>query len=239
MTGASPGSAQRLIGREGARRWRSWTAHARTLIPGLVDCHVHYSSPGGPDWVARFTDPPATLTLRAVELAGVSLRGGITSAREVGAPMGLNIRLAHAAAAGHFPAPHLRAAGAWIAHAGTYVPFAHHFASADELRAAIHEEIAAGADLIKVALAPWNADAPRPDGAPAVPFDAALLAVAVAAAHDAGLTHRLPCQRPRELPDRRPRRGRFAGARHVPRKRRLGGHGGQWDRLGTHHLRLG
>src|SRR5579884_1465244 len=52
---------------------------ARTLIPGLVDCHVHYSSPGGPDWIARFTDPPATLTLRAVELAGTSLRSGVTS----------------------------------------------------------------------------------------------------------------------------------------------------------------
>src|SRR5215475_13845742 len=43
---------------------------AQTLIPGLIDCHVHYSSPGGPDWIARFTDPPAVLTLRAVALAG-------------------------------------------------------------------------------------------------------------------------------------------------------------------------
>lgn len=160
---------------------------ARTLIPGLVDCHVHYSSPGGPDWIARFTDPPATLTLRAVELAGASLRSGITSAREVGAPDGLNIRLARAAAAGSFPAPHLRAAGTWIAHGGTYVPFARLFENADELRAAIQEEIAAGADLIKVALAPWN-DGMRPDGAAAIPFDAKLLAVAVEAAHAAGLT---------------------------------------------------
>jgi imidazolonepropionase-like amidohydrolase len=160
---------------------------ACTLIPGLVDCHVHYSSPGGPDWIARFTDPTATLTLRAVDLAGASLRSGITSAREVGAPGGLNIRLAHAAAAGRFPAPHLRAAGNWIAHDGTYVPFAHHFGNADELRAAVQEEIAAGADLIKVALAPWN-DGQRPEGAPAVPFDADLLAAAVAVAHGAGLT---------------------------------------------------
>jgi imidazolonepropionase-like amidohydrolase len=160
---------------------------ARTLIPGLVDCHVHYSSPGGPDWISRFTDAPATLTLRAVELAGASLRSGITSARELGAPDGVNIRLAQAAEAGLFPAPHLRAAGTWIAHQGTYVPFARHFANAAELHAAIAEQIAAGADLIKVALAPWN-DGMRPEGAPAVPFDAALLAVAVAAAHASGRT---------------------------------------------------
>jgi imidazolonepropionase-like amidohydrolase len=160
---------------------------ARTLIPGLVDCHVHYSSPGGPDWIARFTDPPATITLRAVDLAGTSLRSGITSAREVGAPDGLNIRLAHAAAAGSFPAPHIRAAGTWIAHGGTYVDFARHFGNANELRAAIQAEIAAGADLIKVALAPWN-EGMRPDGASEIPFDAELLGVAVQEAHAAGLT---------------------------------------------------
>jgi imidazolonepropionase-like amidohydrolase len=163
---------------------------ARTLIPGLVDCHVHYSSPGGPDWIARFTDPPATLTLRAVELAGESLRSGVTSAREVGAPDGLNIRLAQAAEAGAFPAPHLRAAGTWIAHRGTYVSFARLFEGADDLRAAIQEQVAAGVDLIKVALAPWN-EGQRPDGpagAPTIPFDADLLAAAVEAAHAVGLT---------------------------------------------------
>ncbi|HUS17839.1 MAG TPA: amidohydrolase family protein [Chloroflexia bacterium] len=159
---------------------------ARTLIPGLIDCHVHYCSPGGPDWIARFTDPPAQVTLRAVALAGSSLRSGVTSAREVGAPAGLNIALARAAAAGEFPAPHLHASGTWIAHRGTYVDFAHQFAGADELRAAIQHEIAAGADLIKVALAPWTEPAPA-DG-PAIPFDADLLAVAVAEAHAAGLT---------------------------------------------------
>jgi imidazolonepropionase-like amidohydrolase len=160
---------------------------ARTLIPGLVDCHVHYSSPGGPDWIARFTDPPVTLSLRAVELAGASLRNGITSAREVGAPEGLNVALSRAAAAGQFPAPHLHAAGTWIAHHGTYVPFARHFGDARELQAAIQREIAAGADLIKVALAPWN-EGMRPEGAPEIPFDADLLRIAVGEAHAAGLT---------------------------------------------------
>ncbi|HEV2237826.1 MAG TPA: amidohydrolase family protein [Ktedonobacterales bacterium] len=160
---------------------------ARTLIPGLVDCHVHYSSPGGPDWIARFSDAPQAITLRAVELAGQSLRSGVTSAREVGARDGLNIRLAHAAAAGDFLAPHLHAAGTWIAHQGTYVPFARHFGDAAALRAAIAEEVDAGADLIKVALDQWNPDK-RPEGAPTIPFDAALLAVAVEAAHAAGLT---------------------------------------------------
>ncbi|HYP20560.1 MAG TPA: amidohydrolase family protein [Chloroflexia bacterium] len=160
---------------------------ARTLMPGLIDCHVHYTSPGGPDWIERFTDPVPEVTLRAVELAGASLRSGVTSARDVGAPDDLNIRLSKAAASGAFPSPHIHAAGTWIAHQGTYVSFARQFATPDELRQAISAEVEAGADLIKIALAPWN-EGKRPEGAPAVPFDADLLAVAVEAAHAAGLS---------------------------------------------------
>jgi imidazolonepropionase-like amidohydrolase len=158
---------------------------ARTLIPGLMDCHVHYSSPGGPDWIARFTDPLPEISMRAVELAEASLRSGVTTARDVGAPLGVSIRLAHASRAGEIRAPNIRAAGTWIAHRGTYVSFARQFSEADELRAAIKTEIEAGADLIKVALSGWNEGA-RPQGAPDIPFDEKLLAAAVEEAHKAG-----------------------------------------------------
>ncbi len=158
---------------------------ARTLIPGLMDCHVHYSSPGGPDWIARFTDPLPEISMRAVELAEASLRSGVTTARDVGAPHGVSIRLAHAAQAGEIRAPNIRAAGTWIAHRGTYVSFARHFGEADELRGAIRTEIESGAELIKVALSGWNEGA-RPQGAPDIPFDEKLLAVAVEEAHKAG-----------------------------------------------------
>jgi len=138
---------------------------ARTLIPGLMDCHVHYSSPGGPEWIARFTDPLPEISIRAIELAETSLRSGVTTARDVGAPHGVSIRLARAARAGEIHAPNIRAAGTWIAHRGTYVSFARQFGEADELRNAIKTEIEAGADLIKVALAGWNEGA-RPQDAP-------------------------------------------------------------------------
>ena len=157
---------------------------ARWLIPGLMDCHVHYSSPGGPDWISRFTDPLPELTIRAIELAETSLRSGVTTARDVGAPHAVNIRLAQAAHAGEIQAPKIHAAGTWIAHRGTYVAFARHFGESGELRAAIKAEIDAGADLIKVALAPWNENA-RPENSPEIPFDDKLLAVAVEEAHRA------------------------------------------------------
>ncbi len=158
---------------------------ARTLIPGLMDCHVHYSSPGGPEWIARFTDPLPEISMRAIELAETSLRGGVTTARDVGAPQGVSIRLARAARSGEIRAPNIRAAGTWIAHRGTYVSFARQFGEADELRNAVRTEIEEGADLIKVALAGWNEGA-RPEDASDIPFDKKLLAVAVEEAHKAG-----------------------------------------------------
>ncbi len=158
---------------------------ARTLIPGLMDCHVHYSSPGGPEWIARFTDPLPEISMRAIELAEASLRSGVTTARDVGAPQGVSIRLARTARTGEIRAPNIRAAGTWIAHRGTYVSFARQFGEADELRDAIRTEIEAGVDLIKVALAGWNEGA-RPKDAPDIPFDKKLLAVAVEEAHKAG-----------------------------------------------------
>jgi len=158
---------------------------ARTLIPGLMDCHVHYSSPGGPEWIARFTDPLPEISMRAVELAEASLRSGVTTARDVGAPHGVSIRLAHKARAGEIIAPNIRAAGTWIAYRGTYIPFARHFGEPTELRDAIRIEIEEGADLIKVALAGWNEGA-RPQGAADIPFDEKLLSVAVEEAHSRG-----------------------------------------------------
>ena len=158
---------------------------ARTLIPGLMDCHVHYSGPGGPEWIARFTDPLPEISMRAVELAESSLRSGVTTARDVGAPQGVSIRLAQKSRAGEIRAPNIRAAGTWIAHRGTYVAFARHFGEPAELREAIRTEIEAGADLIKVALAGWNEGA-LPQGAPEVPFEEKLLAVAVEEAHRRG-----------------------------------------------------
>ncbi len=166
-------------------RVRIIDGRARTLIPGLMDCHVHYSSPGGPDWIARFTDPLPEISVRAVELVETSLRSGVTSARDVGAPQGVSIRLARAARAGELRSPNVHAAGTWIAHRGTYVSFARQFGDPRELRDAIKAEVDSGADLIKVALAPWNEGA-RPEKAPEIPFDEKLLAVAVDEAHQHG-----------------------------------------------------
>src|SRR5207244_2161407 len=159
---------------------------ARTLIPGLMDCHVHYSSPGGPDWIARFSDPLPQISMRAIDLAEASLRSGVTTARDVGAPQGVSIKLAHRARAGEINAPNIRAAGTWIAHSGTYVSFARHFGEAHELREAMRVEIEEGAELIKVTLYGWN-EGVRHREAVQMPFSEISLSVAVAEERTTGL----------------------------------------------------
>src|SRR2546422_10459692 len=108
--------------------------------------------------------------MRAIELAEASLRSGVTTARDAGAPQGVSIKLAHMARAGEIKAPNIRAAGTWIAHRGTYVAFARHFGEAHELRDAIRMEIEAGAEPIKVALYGWDQSA-RPKDEEEFPFN--------------------------------------------------------------------
>jgi len=158
---------------------------ARTLIPGLWIVMFTTVARAGPIGLHDLLILYPKSRMRAVELAETSLRSGVTTARDVGAPQGVSVRLAHAARAGEIRAPNIRAAGTWIAHRGTYVPFAIHFGEADELRTAIRMEMESGVDLIKVALSGWNEGA-RPEGAPEIPFGEKLLSVAVEEAHRAG-----------------------------------------------------
>src|SRR2546429_9581358 len=159
---------------------------ARMLIPGLMDCHVHYSSPGGPDWITRFSDPLPEISIRAVELAEASLRSGVTTARDVGAPHGVSIKLAHMARAGEINAPNIRAAGTWIAHRGTYVSFSRHFGEANELRVAIRMAIEAAPKVIQVAGSRRN-EGNRPQEAVGISFSEEMLSVAVEEAHQTGV----------------------------------------------------
>src|SRR5436190_23711009 len=52
-----------------------------TLLPGLIDCHVHFAISGGPDWLAEVREPYALATLRAAKHARDTLRAGFTMVR--------------------------------------------------------------------------------------------------------------------------------------------------------------
>jgi imidazolonepropionase-like amidohydrolase len=87
----------------------------RTLMPGLIDCHVHLTFSGEPQEVERAaTVPVPDIAWTAAASARQTLDGGVTTVRDVGARAGVAIRLREAIAAGRLPGPRMRAAGAII-----------------------------------------------------------------------------------------------------------------------------
>ena len=113
-----------------------------TVMPGGIDTHVHIESHFDPDGrVHRERDgssePVETLALYVAENAYVTLRSGITTAQSMGARIDGPVR--DALARGILPGPRLLTTYEWITE-GTE----------EELRAAVRERVAAGADAVKI-----------------------------------------------------------------------------------------
>ena len=124
----------------------------RTLLPGLIDAHAHYTfdpTEGSIAAIARRSD--AEIVLAAAGHAARALRAGVTTARGAGSIRDLELVLRDAIAAGHVPGPRLVAAGSAIGITGGH---GHQFGiEADgeqELRQAVRRIARHGADVIKI-----------------------------------------------------------------------------------------
>lgn len=120
-----------------------------TIVPGMVDCHAHFTGSGGANWIARFGDPEAELLARGPLGARALARMGILTARDVGAPRRLSLRIRDDLR-GDPGAPRILAAGTWIARTGKSPSFVTFVDSGQELLDAAMAELDAGADLVKV-----------------------------------------------------------------------------------------
>jgi imidazolonepropionase-like amidohydrolase len=123
-----------------------------TIMPGLIDSHVHLGFDGGPDPVARMrgqTDGQLlVLMLRSArELLGV----GVTTARDLGARGYLDVTVRDAIAAGMARGPRMIVAARPITVTGGHCWFMGAEAdSEDDLRRMVRTHHKHGADLIKV-----------------------------------------------------------------------------------------
>jgi len=87
----------------------------RTLLPGLIDAHAHYTfdpTEGSLQVIARRSD--AEILARAEAHAAVALRAGITTARGAGSVRGLELVLRDRIAAGLATGPRIVATGTAI-----------------------------------------------------------------------------------------------------------------------------
>ncbi len=80
-------------------------ASGLTLLPGLIDCHVHLTNLGeGLDFARELTTPPTLELMRAVRAAKRTLEAGFTSVRDAaGSPAGIRMAID----AGYFPGPRM------------------------------------------------------------------------------------------------------------------------------------
>jgi imidazolonepropionase-like amidohydrolase len=111
-----------------------------TVLPGLIDTHVHISSHFGKD--GRYTnegETPAQFILYAMENAYRTLMAGFTTVQSIGAPQDLDLR--DAVARGIIPGPRILT---------SIRPADENTGTPEEIRAFVRTVAKEGADLIKL-----------------------------------------------------------------------------------------
>ena len=137
----------------GARRMDLGDA---TLLPGLIDVHVHLTI-GGP--------PRAN--------AEATLKAGFTTVQDLGALSYLNLRLRDSIKAGVRVGPRVIGAGPWLGITGGICDFnGIGIHNREELLARVQADVDHSADLIKICVTGWPADGYAfPDSAELTPDD--------------------------------------------------------------------
>ena len=160
ITAAGP--ASKVAAPPGARRI---ALGSTTLLPGLIDLHVHLTLAGSPEANARAT-----------------LQAGFTTVQDLGAITYANLDLRDAIAAGKAVGPRVFASGPWIGQSGGICDFRGiGVRGADAFRRRVEEDVARGADLIKVCVSGWLQTAvDQPD---AYEISDAEMIAAIGAAH--------------------------------------------------------
>ena len=123
-----------------------------TLLPGLIDAHVHLSGPAPTDLdPAHVTASPGYRALSSAAQARALLHAGFTAVREVGSETG--VALARAIDDGAVEGPRMLAAGRVIMRTGgpwPGRPRARPVEGVDACRRAVHLAVREGSSLVKI-----------------------------------------------------------------------------------------
>ncbi|ONK12146.1 amidohydrolase family protein [Streptomyces sp. MP131-18] len=124
-----------------------------TVLPGLIDCHVHLVWDGSPDPATHVDqDGEQLTTVRAAEHARAYLPAGITTVRDLGGNWDIAVTLARAVDRGHLDGPTIVAAGQTVIMTGGHDPFwGIPCDGPDEVVRGVRGQVAKGAGVIKTA----------------------------------------------------------------------------------------
>ena len=124
----------------------------RTVMPGLIDCHVHLMFRGEADpWASLEKLDAAHAVVRAMEHAQDTLCGGVTAIRDCGGREYQEFAVRDACNHGRFRGPTIQAAGKMICMTGGHGHRMGRVADGvDEVVKAVREQVHAGSDLVKI-----------------------------------------------------------------------------------------
>ena len=138
----------------------------RTVLPGLIDCHVHLEGETSPDQQLRgFTQNPADIAFGSLDHARKTLLAGFTTVRDLGGS-GVNVALRNAINRGQVMGPRVFTCGKAISGTGGHMDPTNGYRQSlmgvpgpaegvingpDQGRQAVREQYKRGADLIKIA----------------------------------------------------------------------------------------
>jgi imidazolonepropionase-like amidohydrolase len=135
---------------------------AKTVLPGLIDCHTHITQQSGDYYEDLFRRSPIDLAVVAHVYARRTLEAGFTTIRDVGSSEFIDVALRNAIDRGEVVGPRMQVATLAVGSTGghndlsgfsPYLHFDHFKGIADgpeEIRKLVRFEVKNGADLIKV-----------------------------------------------------------------------------------------
>ncbi|MBT2368861.1 amidohydrolase family protein [Streptomyces sp. ISL-10] len=123
-----------------------------TLLPGLVDAHVHLALDAGPDPVTALCEADdASVAKGIAERALGLLDAGVTTVRDLGDRNGLVTAFRDAVAAGRLRGPRVLAAGTPLTGPGGHFWFlGGEVSGEDAIRELVRRNVERGVDLVKV-----------------------------------------------------------------------------------------
>jgi len=123
-----------------------------TLLPGLINCHVHLCLGAEADPVRPLRDEtPSVTTIRALLRARETVEAGVTTVRDLGGRDYVEMAVRRAVNEGWAPGPRILAAGKVICMTGGHGWWiGRETDGPDDARKAVREQLKAGADVIKV-----------------------------------------------------------------------------------------
>jgi len=144
-----------------------WDLSPYTVLPGLIDAHVHLFGsgvPGDPSWTVHdATELPAAVALNCLSHAQQNLAAGFTTVRDLGCRHYADVALRNAINAGTFEGPRMRVCGVGLTSTGGHMDRGKHFIPGvvlpgpsavadgpDEARRAVRLNLRYGVDFIKI-----------------------------------------------------------------------------------------